>query len=218
MLLVIDNYDSFVHNLSRYFRQLGMETKTVRNDSIDCDSVRRLQPEAIIISPGPCTPGEAGICLEVIKTFADSIPMLGVCLGHQAIVQSLGGRVVQAWQPVHGRASEITHAGSELFKKVPDTFSVGRYHSLVAEPKTLPDCLRVTSKTSDGVVMSVEHKSRPIVGMQFHPESILTQHGHQLLKNFLTIAECLPKQGSSQHATSCEQLMQQEIATGGVIL
>jgi len=190
MILVIDNYDSFVHNLARYFRQLGTETLTVRNDTIDVQKIRQLAPEAIVISPGPCTPDDAGISLEIVQSFANSIPILGVCLGHQAIVQAFGGKIVRAQEPMHGRASEITHSGSRLFEHVPDRFTVGRYHSLVAEPSSLPAQLNVTSSTDSGVVMSVEHESLPVVGVQFHPESILTEHGHPILQNFLKIAGC----------------------------
>ena len=190
MILVIDNYDSFVHNLARYFRQLGTETMTVRNDAIDVAAIRALAPAAIAISPGPCTPNEAGISLEVVRAFAESTPILGVCLGHQAIVQAMEGKIVPAQQPMHGQSSEITHSGSPLFKNVPDRFSAGRYHSLVAEPNSLPNQLNVTSTTGDGVVMSVEHESLPVVGVQFHPESTLTEHGHQILQNFLAIAGC----------------------------
>ena len=182
MILVIDNYDSFVHNLARYFRQLGTETQTVRNDAINVAAIRELAPAAIVISPGPCTPDEAGISLEIVQTFADSIPILGVCLGHQVIAQAMGGKTVRASQPMHGRASEVTHSNSRLFENVPTTFSVGRYHSLVAEANSLPAQLKVTSQTSNGIVMSVEHESLPVVGVQFHPESILTEHGHQILR------------------------------------
>lgn len=213
MILVIDNYDSFVHNLARYFRQLGTETLTVRNDAIDVEKVHLLDPEAIIISPGPCSPDEAGISLKVVQTFAPTIPILGVCLGHQAIVQAMGGKIVRAWQPMHGRASEITHSDSQLFQDVPATFSVGRYHSLVAESNSLPNQLQVTSRTDDGIVMSVEHEAWPVVGVQFHPESILTEHGHQILKNFLTIAGITPL--ASDANAMCEQLSQQEIPCHG---
>ena len=213
MILVIDNYDSFVHNLARYFRQLGTETLTVRNDAIDLAKIKRLAPEAIVISPGPCSPDEAGISLDIVRKFADTIPILGVCLGHQAIVQAMGGNIVRAWQPMHGRASEITHSESRLFEKVPDTFSVGRYHSLVVEHGSLPDSLKVTSKTGDGIVMSVEHETLPVVGVQFHPESILTDHGHQILKNFLSLAGCAPS--NSEQADSCGQLSQQETSSHG---
>ena len=213
MILVIDNYDSFVHNLARYFRQLGTETQTVRNDAIDVLAIRELAPDAIAISPGPCTPDEAGISVDVVREFAGSIPILGVCLGHQAIVQAMDGNIIPSQQPMHGRSSEITHTGSPLFEKVPDRFSVGRYHSLVAEPSSLPDQLKVTSSTDDGVVMSVEHESLPIVGVQFHPESILTEHGHQILQNFLSIAGCSNETGE-QHDL-CSNLSNRETRNHG---
>lgn len=208
MILVIDNYDSFVHNLARYFRQLGIETKIVRNDAIGVAETQALSPQAIVLSPGPCSPDEAGISLKLVNALADSVPILGVCLGHQTIVQAMGGTIARAAQPMHGRSSTVTHSGSRLFKTVPDTFSVGRYHSLVVERSSLPDSLKVTSQTSDGVVMSVEHESLPVVGVQFHPESILTEHGHQILQNFLEIAKCLPEE--HKRSAICQRLSQQE--------
>jgi len=208
MILVIDNYDSFVHNLARYLRQLGNETLTFRNDAIDVEAIRKLAPDAIAISPGPCTPDHAGISLDVVQSFAETTPILGVCLGHQVIVQAMGGKIVSAQQPMHGRSSEITHSGSRLFEKLPSRFSVGRYHSLVAEPKSLPDQLKVTSTTDDEVVMSVEHETLPVVGVQFHPESILTEHGHQILQNFLSIAGC--SSGPASLNGFCDRLSNQE--------
>ncbi len=198
MILVIDNYDSFVHNLARYFRQLGTKTRTVRNDAIDVSEIRKLAPDAIVISPGPCTPNEAGVSVQVVRAFAGSIPILGVCLGHQAIVQAMGGKIIPARLPMHGRSSEITHTGSPLFENMPNRFSVGRYHSLVAERGSLSKQLKVTSTTKDEVVMSVEHESLPVVGVQFHPESILTEHGHQILQNFLLIAGCANEIGGGR--------------------
>ena len=208
MILVIDNYDSFVHNLARYFRQLGTETRAVRNDAIDVSEIRKLAPDAIVISPGPCTPNEAGVSVQVVQEFADSIPILGVCLGHQAIVQAMDGKIVPARQPMHGRSSKVTHIGSPLFENVPNRFTVGRYHSLVAERSSLPKQLKVTSTTEDGVVMSVEHESLPIVGAQFHPESILTEHGHQILQNFLSIAGCANETVGGREV--CAKLSHQE--------
>ena len=213
MILVIDNYDSFVHNLARYFRQLGTETRTVRNDAIDVLAIRELAPDAIAISPGPCTPDEAGISVDVVREFAGSIPILGVCLGHQAIVQAMDGNIIPSRQPMHGRSSEITHTGSPLFEKVPARFSVGRYHSLVAEPSSLPKQLKATSTNDDGIVMSVEHESLPIVGVQFHPESILTEHGHQILQNFLSIAGCANE--TSQQHDLCSNLSSRETRNHG---
>jgi anthranilate synthase/aminodeoxychorismate synthase-like glutamine amidotransferase len=188
MILVIDNYDSFVHNLARYFRQLGCETVVVRNDQIDVDQVKKLSPQAIVLSPGPCTPDLAGCSIELVKTFAGQIPILGICLGHQAIVEALGGTIVLANEPVHGRQSSVLHTGSKMFTGIRSPFIAGRYHSLVAKHDNLPAALRVTAKTEDGTIMAVEHHDWPTVGIQFHPESILTQCGYQLLINFLSIA------------------------------
>ncbi len=188
MILVIDNYDSFVHNLARYFRQLGCQTVVVRNDKIDVTQVQELQPEAIVISPGPCTPNEAGCSIELVTRFAESIPILGICLGHQAIVQALGGSIVLANEPVHGRQSSVLHSGSRMFDNIPRCFLAGRYHSLVANLSRLPVDLAVTARTEDGTIMAVEHETRPLVGLQFHPESILTDCGYQLLINFMNIA------------------------------
>lgn len=188
MILVIDNYDSFVHNLARYFRQLGCETLVVRNDKIDAERVREISPQAIVLSPGPCTPDEAGCSIELVKQFGATIPMLGICLGHQAIVQALGGTIVLANEPVHGRPSQVEHSGSRMFQIVPQSFAAGRYHSLVAKITSLPDQLLVTARTEDGTIMAVEHDAYPLVGLQFHPESILTECGYQLLANFMKIA------------------------------
>lgn len=188
MILVIDNYDSFVKNLARYFEQLGCRTVVVRNDRITASEIGLLKPEAIVLSPGPCSPDEAGVCLEVVERFAGSIPILGICLGHQAIAQALGSRVVRANEPMHGRPSEILHCGSPMFAGVPTPFIVGRYHSLVVERQSLSSDLRITATTSDRTIMALEHQRWPIVGLQFHPESILTECGYQLLANFLQIA------------------------------
>ena len=196
MILVIDNYDSFVHNLARYLRQLGHETAVYRNDEIDTESISRIQPDAIVISPGPCTPDEAGCSLNVIEHLAYEIPILGVCLGHQAIVQSFGGSVVCANEPVHGRSTQIRHDEAGIFEGLPTPMTVGRYHSLIAEPDSLPACLNVTATTTDGIVMAVTHQELPVFGLQFHPESILTQHGYSMLGNFLKIAKCDPKRAT----------------------
>ena len=189
MILVIDNYDSFVHNLARYFRQLGCQTLVVRNDKIGISRVQELAPKAIVHSPGPGNPDQAGCSLELIQRFGGEIPMLGICLGHQAIVQALGGSIVLANEPVHGRQSKVTHDGSTMFANIPKSFVAGRYHSLAANITNLPDDLLVTAKSEDGTVMAVEHRTRPMVGLQFHPESILTQCGYQLLVNFMKIAD-----------------------------
>lgn len=210
MILIIDNYDSFVHNLARYVRQLGLPTTIVRNDKIDRTGVKSLAPQAIILSPGPCDPDDAGCCLELVKSLHQSIPILGVCLGHQVIVQALGGKIVRAEQPMHGRASEIRHSGSRLFQDIPATLTVGRYHSLIADPASLPACLAVTSATNDQTIMSVEHRDFPVVGMQFHPESILTQHGHLLIRNFLRIADCIQRDSDHTSNSVCQSLAERE--------
>lgn len=189
MILVIDNYDSFVQNLARYFRQLGCSTKVVRNDEVTVNDVRNIKPQAIVISPGPCTPNEAGVSLDLVRELHCKIPILGICLGHQAIVQALGGAVVASHQPMHGRESNVVHWDSPMFDSVPSPFRAGRYHSLIAERDRVPSCLRVTARTDDFTIMAVEHESLPVVGLQFHPESILTEHGYQILQNFLSMAK-----------------------------
>lgn len=186
MLLMIDNYDSFTYNLVQYFSELGEKVAVYRNDEITLDAISQLQPERIVISPGPCTPTEAGISLSVIDQFSDDIPVLGVCLGHQSIGQAFGGKIVHAKQLMHGKTSPIFHQDIGVFKGLPNPFIATRYHSLVIDRSTLPDCLEVTAWTEDGEIMGVRHKTRAIEGVQFHPESILSEHGHQLLKNFLT--------------------------------
>jgi len=188
MILLIDNYDSFVFNLARYLVELGFETQVVRNDAISVEEVRQLSPRAVILSPGPCTPNEAGVCVELVRKLSDDVPMLGVCLGHQAIAAAFGGNVVRAPEPVHGRTSLISHDGSPLFAGVPNPCRVTRYHSLVADESSLPENLRVTARTNDGLIMAFEHDRLPVFGVQFHPEAVLTQGGHQLLANFLTAA------------------------------
>lgn len=188
MLLLIDNYDSFVHNLARYFERLEQETRVVRNDAVDVAAVRALGPRAIVLSPGPCTPHEAGVSLAIVRELCEEYPILGVCLGHQVIGEAFGGCVVRAPQPVHGRASQIRHDGRRLFESVPSPLQVGRYHSLVVEPATLPAELRATAWTDDGVLMAFEHVRYLVFGVQFHPESILTQHGYEMLANFLRLA------------------------------
>ncbi len=189
MILVIDNYDSFVHNLARYLRQLGQETLVRRNDALGLAEVRRLRPQAIVLSPGPCTPNESGICQEIVRSMGPSVPVLGVCLGHQAIVAALGGKIVRAARPLHGQASPVRHTGQEIFETVPSPFQVGRYHSLVAQRASLPACLQVDAEAEDdGEIMAVSHQQWPVVGVQFHPESVLTEHGYLLLANFLRMA------------------------------
>ena len=184
-LLMIDNYDSFTYNLVQYLGELGQDVHVFRNDEIGLEQVAALKPSHIVISPGPCTPNEAGVSVPLINEFGGKIPMLGVCLGHQSIGQAFGGRIVHAKQLMHGKTSLIRHKNEGVFKDLPDPYTATRYHSLVIERSTLPDCLEVTAWTDDGEIMGVRHKTLPIEGVQFHPESILTEHGHELLNNFL---------------------------------
>jgi anthranilate synthase component II len=185
MLLMIDNYDSFTFNLVQYFGELGEEVQTVRNDQIDVAGMAALKPARIVFSPGPCTPNEAGVCVEAIRHFAGRVPMLGVCLGHQSIGAALGGSIVRAGVPMHGKTSTIEHDAAGVFKALPQNFTVVRYHSLVIERVSLPAELIVTAASNDGEIMGVRHKTLPIEGVQFHPESILSEHGHAMLRNFL---------------------------------
>ncbi len=189
MLLMIDNYDSFTFNIVQYLGELGVEVKVVRNDEIDVAGIAALGPRHLVISPGPCTPNEAGISVAAIEAFAGKIPILGICLGHQAIGQAFGGRVVHARAVMHGKTSPIHHASTGVFADLPNPFEATRYHSLVVEQESLPDCLVVTAWTEqDGAIdeiMGLRHRELPVQGVQFHPESILTEHGHRLLKNFL---------------------------------
>ncbi len=187
MLLMIDNYDSFTYNLVQYLSELGEEVKVYRNDQITLSEIASLQPRQIVISPGPCTPNEAGISLELIREFAGKIPILGVCLGHQAIGQAFGGQIVRAPRIMHGKVSSIHHDGKTIFRNLSQPFEATRYHSLVIEPRSLPDCLEKTAWTQEGEIMGVRHKQHRIEGVQFHPESILTTEGKKLLKNFLEI-------------------------------
>jgi anthranilate synthase component II len=187
MLLMIDNYDSFTYNLVQYFGELGEEVVVFRNDQVSLDEIAALAPARIVISPGPCTPNEAGISVPLIKRFAGDIPILGVCLGHQSVGQAFGGNIVHARELMHGKVSPIHHRNQGVFSGLSDPFQATRYHSLVIERASLPDELEVTAWTQDGDIMGVRHKSLPIEGVQFHPESILTQFGHDLLKNFLRL-------------------------------
>jgi len=184
MLLLIDNFDSFVYNLARYLEELDRETLVVRNDAVDVPAIRSLAPEAIVLSPGPCDPPKAGVCLAAVRELGTEIPILGVCLGHQVIGEAYGGRVVRG-NPVHGRASAIHHDGSGIFQGLPSPFSAARYHSLVVSEQGLPDSLEVTARLEDGTIMALQHRRHPVTGVQFHPESVLTEHGHKLLRNFL---------------------------------
>ena len=188
MILVVDNYDSFTYNLVHYLAELGAETHVIRNDDLTVDEAWALKPEAILLSPGPCAPDQAGICLPLITTAPDDMPILGVCLGHQAIGQAFGGDVVRAKTLMHGKTSPITHDGRGLFKGLPSPFTATRYHSLAVSRATLPNTLDVTAWTEDGEIMGVQHHERPIHGVQFHPESIATEHGHDLIANFLDLA------------------------------
>ncbi|AKU26814.1 aminodeoxychorismate/anthranilate synthase component II [Geobacillus stearothermophilus] len=185
MIVMIDNYDSFTYNLVQYLGVLGEELLVKRNDEITVDEIERLHPDFIMISPGPCTPNEAGISLAVIDRFAGRIPIFGVCLGHQAIAQAFGGRVIRAPRLMHGKTSSVYHDGETIFRGVPSPFTATRYHSLIVEKETLPDCFIVSAWTDEDEVMAIRHKTLPIEGVQFHPESIMTSHGMQLLKNFI---------------------------------
>jgi len=185
MFLLIDNYDSFTYNLFHYFRELGAQMVVHRNDQLSLDEVAALEPQGIVLSPGPCTPNEAGICLDLIERFKGEIPIFGVCLGHQSIGQAFGGKVVRAEKVMHGKVSAISHDSDSVFKDIPSPFDATRYHSLVVERDSLPDCLEVTAQTSDGIIMGLKHKEHNIHGVQFHPESIASEHGHAMLKNFL---------------------------------
>lgn len=187
MLLVIDNYDSFTYNLVQYFGQLGVEQAVYRNDAITVAEARALKPERIMISPGPCSPTEAGVSLEMIAAFAGEIPLLGVCLGHQSIGQHFGGKVVRADRLMHGKTSPVTHKDTDLFQGLPNPMEATRYHSLIVERATLPDCLQVTAETEAGEIMGLAHKELPVWGVQFHPESIATESGMQILENFLKL-------------------------------
>lgn len=186
MILVIDNYDSFTYNLVQYLGELGEEVTVRRNDEIDLEGIEALKPDHILLSPGPCTPNEAGITLDVIDRFKGSIPIFGVCLGHQAIGQAFGGNVIRAERLMHGKTSPIHHQGASVFTGLPSPFTATRYHSLIVERESLPDCLEITAETEEGEIMGLRHKEYAVEGVQFHPESIITDHGHQILRNFLS--------------------------------
>lgn len=189
MLLLIDNYDSFTYNLFHYLGMLGVDVQVRRNDALGVADALAMAPQAIVISPGPCDPDRAGICLELIAAAAGRIPILGVCLGHQSIGQAFGGRVVRAPAPMHGKLSQIAHTGTGIFAGLPSPFTATRYHSLMVERADLPACLAITAESDDGVIQGLRHRELPIHGVQFHPESIATEHGHQLLGNFLALAQ-----------------------------
>jgi anthranilate synthase component 2 len=203
MLVLIDNYDSFTYNLVHFLGELGAPCQVFRNDKITVAEVLSLKPKGIVLSPGPCTPNEAGICLELVERAGPEIPLLGVCLGHQAIGQAYGGRVVRAPVPMHGKLSEITHTAKGVFKGLPRRFEVTRYHSLLVERASLPGSIVVTARTGDGVIMGLQHKTHPVHGVQFHPESIASEYGHALLANFLDLAGFAPRRRNvkqSRHA------------------
>lgn len=197
MILLIDNYDSFVFNLARYFERLGHSTRVVRNTSIDVDRVRAMHPDAVVLSPGPCTPRQAGCSLAVVRALASEVPILGVCLGHQAIAEALGGSICRARQPVHGRSSLIHHDGRGVFAGLINPLAGCRYHSLMVDETSVPDCLEIAARTDDGTIMALRHRRWPVLGLQFHPESILTDYGYSILAAFLesaglTVARPLP--------------------------
>jgi anthranilate synthase/aminodeoxychorismate synthase-like glutamine amidotransferase len=185
MILVLDNYDSFTYNLVQYLGELGADVSVYRNDEVSIEKIEGLKPSHIVISPGPCTPNQAGITLELIRRLAGRVPLLGVCLGHQAIGQAFGGKVVRAPRVMHGKTSRIGHDGKGIFAKIPNRFVATRYHSLVVERASLPACLDVTADAEDGAIMGLRHRSLPVEGVQFHPEALLTEHGHEMLENFL---------------------------------
>jgi anthranilate synthase component II len=191
MILLIDNYDSFTYNLYHYLLEIGAEVEVVRNDVISVDEIAKKKLEGIVISPGPCTPNEAGICLELVTRLQGKVPMFGVCLGHQSIAQSFGAEIIRGDKPMHAKISMIHHENTRLFSDIPKSFKATRYHSLIVKRDTLPDCFSVTAVSDDGVIQAIEHKHLPLFGVQFHPESIASEYGHELLSNFLNICKGL---------------------------
>jgi anthranilate synthase component 2 len=202
MIVLVDNYDSFTFNLVHYLGGLGADVVVHRNDALTADAIMASEPDAIVLSPGPCTPNEAGVCLDLIAKASDRIPMLGVCLGHQAIGQAFGGDVVRAPSPVHGKLAEISHEGQSVFRGINGPFKATRYHSLVVDRDTLPADLSVTAETTDHLIMGLAHKSRPVHGVQFHPESIASEHGHLMLRNFLELAA----QWNAEHRSTARRV------------
>ena len=200
MLLLIDNYDSFTYNLVHFLGELGAPCEVRRNDRLTVDEALALKPKAIVLSPGPCTPTQAGICLELVEKAGSTVPILGVCLGHQTIGQAYGGKVIRAPEPMHGKLSTIRHKGKSLFADLPSRIEVTRYHSLIVERASLPAELEVTAETSDGLIMGLAHKRHPVHGLQFHPESIASEHGHDLLANFLKLAGITPRRRNNKAA------------------
>ncbi len=189
MILLIDNYDSFTYNLMHYIGEVGGTVEVHRNDAISVDQVLSMAPDGIVISPGPCDPDQAGICLELVERAAGRIPLLGVCLGHQSIGQAFGGRIIRAPKCMHGKLSTITHTGKGVLAGIPESFTATRYHSLTIDPDSMPDCLEVTAYSEDGVIQGIAHRELPVYGVQFHPESILSEHGHDLLRNFMNMTK-----------------------------
>ncbi|MEP3245901.1 MAG: aminodeoxychorismate/anthranilate synthase component II [Sneathiella sp.] len=188
MITLIDNYDSFTYNLVHFMGELGANVKVYRNDVVSVDEILAEKPAGIVLSPGPCTPDKAGICLDMVKTAAaQNVPLLGVCLGHQSIGQAFGGTIVRAGELMHGKTSPMLHSGQGVFKELPSPFTATRYHSLTVDPSSVPDCLEVTARTEDGVIMGLQHRELPLHGVQFHPESIASEYGHQILRNFLEL-------------------------------
>jgi anthranilate synthase component 2 len=200
MLVLIDNYDSFTYNLVHFLGELGATCEVIRNDKVSAADVLEKKPKAIVLSPGPCTPNEAGICLELIEKAGGKVPLLGVCLGHQAIGQVYGGKVIRAPEPLHGKLSTIRHTGKGVFEGLPERFQVTRYHSLIVERESLPAELQVTAETADGTIMGLQHKTHPVHGVQFHPESIASEQGHALLANFLALAGFSPRRRNAASA------------------
>lgn len=204
MILLLDNYDSFVHNLARYFRELGEEVEVRRNDAVTVAEAREMGPGHLVVSPGPCTPTEAGVANALIGALAEDVPVLGVCLGHQCVGEVYGGEIVRAERPMHGKSSQIHHDGTDLFTGIPSPFRAVRYHSLVVEPASVPDSLEVTARTERGEIMALRHRELPVWGVQFHPEAILTEHGHGLLANFLALGRGQRPPGPERDARARE--------------
>lgn len=200
MILIIDNYDSFVFNLARYFEELGQQTKVIRNDQITLTQADALAPDALVLSPGPCTPEEAGLSQSLVTHFANRIPIFGVCLGHQAIAASWGGKIIKAPRPVHGQTSLIIHQNSHLLSNLPNPFQATRYHSLIIDEATLSPDLQITARTEDGIPMAIEHKTAPVFGVQFHPESILTESGLSIIESFLSFIPTRPPKTQDTHS------------------
>jgi anthranilate synthase component II len=202
MFLLIDNYDSFTYNLFHYLGEIGIDVEVRRNDAVSVEDALAMRPQAIVISPGPCDPDRAGICLDLIRGAAGRVPLLGVCLGHQSIGQAFGGRVVRAPKPMHGKTSAVSHAGTDIFSGLPSPFTANRYHSLMVAREGLPECLVVTAESEDGVIQGIAHRDLPVYGVQFHPESIATEHGHALLRNFLGIVRGTMAAGMTAEGTT----------------